>query len=299
MLVANRFLSIDAGVRARLAGDSYRPRSRLGEVIDGFAVGVVIESRHSKFPVGARVSSANGWQTHYLSDGKGLLRLDDRIFSPPIPDSAAIGVLGVSGLTAYFGLRLGGPRPSETVLVSSAAGPVGATAGQIASIRGCQVVGIAGGDRRCAYVTAELGFAACIDRRTSEDLAGAIRHSCPGGVDVYLDNVGGEVLDAALLNMNRGGRVVLCGQVSEYNRVTPRGARNVNEIVERSLTMQGFVVWDFLSEFKAATAELAGWIRGGRLRWHEEVVEGFERAPQAFSDLFAGSFLGRCLIKLY
>ncbi|HEY7565147.1 MAG TPA: NADP-dependent oxidoreductase [Acidimicrobiia bacterium] len=301
VLIANKFISVDAGVRDRLSRDSYGPRTRVGEVIDGFAVGEVVASRHERFEVGDRVTAGTGWRRHYVSNGKGLLRLDDQIFSPPVPDSAAIGVLGVSGLTAYFGLlRVGRPWPGETVLVSSAAGTVGATAGQIARISGCRVVGIAGGADRCRYVTDELEFDQCVDRDDA-DIGSAISAACLEGVDIYFDNVGGELLDAALLSMKRGGRVVVAGQVSEYNLERPRGVRHVREIIERRLRIEGFVVWDYLSEFRPAMAEMRSWIVDGRLRFSEHAVDGFEAAPELFCDLFSGARrtgLGRWLVRL-
>lgn len=304
VLVANRFVSVDAGVRDRLSRDSYGTRAQVGEVIDGFAVGEVVGSTHDRLAIGDRVSSGTGWRTHFISNGKGLLRLDPQIFSPPIPDSAAIGVLGVSGLTAYFGLlRVARVWPGETVLVSSAAGTVGATAGQIARIHGCRVVGIAGGPDRCRYVTDHLGFDACIDRHNS-DLVAAIGNTCLDGVDVYFDNVGGELLDAAILSMNQGGRIAISGQVSEYNLDEPRGIRNIKEAVERRLRIEGLVVWDYLTDFRPAMEEMAGWIREEKLKFSEHVVEGFGRAPSAFCDLFSGSAaftnagLGRSLIRL-
>ncbi len=304
VLVANRFVSVDAGVRDRLSRDSYGARTQVGEVIDGFAVGTVIESSHDRLQIGDRVASGTGWRTHFISNGKGLLRLDPQIFSPPIPDSAAIGVLGVSGLTAYFGLlRVARVWPGETVLVSSAAGTVGATVGQIARIQGCRVVGIAGGPERCRYVTEELSFDACIDRH-DPDLVAAIANTCLDGVDVYFDNVGGELADAAILSMNRGGRIAIAGQVAEYNLDEPRGVRHIMEAVERRLRIEGFVVWDYLSDFRPAIEEMAGWIREGKLKFTEHVVDGFDKAPAAFCDLFSGSAaftragLGRSLIRL-
>lgn len=301
VLIANKFISADAGVRDRLSRDSYGPRTPVGEVIDGFAVGEVIASKHERFVVGDRVTSGTGWRRHYLSSGKGLLRLDPEIFSPPIPDSAAIGVLGVSGLTAYFGLlKVAKVWPGETVLVSSAAGSVGATAGQIARIQGCRVVGIAGGAARCRYVTEHLGFDVCLDRHDPE-LSKAIADACLEGVDVYFDNVGGELLDTALLSMKQGGRIVVAGQVSEYNLDQPRGIRNVREVVERRLRIEGLVVWDFLPDFRTAMSEVRSWIVEGRLRFAEHIVEGFEAAPGLFCDLFSGPThvgLGRSLVRL-
>ena len=304
ILVANRYISVDAGVRDRLSRNSYGARTQIGEVIDGFAVGEVIASTHERFGVGDRVSSGTGWRTHFISNGKGLLRLDPEIFSPPITDSAAIGVLGVSGLTAYFGLlRVARVWPGETVLVSSAAGTVGATVGQIARIHGCRVVGIAGGPDRCRYVTDVLGFDACIDRH-DPDLMAAIANTSLDGVDVYFDNVGGELLDAAILSMNHAGRIAVAGQVAEYNLEEPRGVRHIKEVVERRLRIEGLVVWDFLSDFRPAITEMARWIRDGKLKFTEHITDGFDQAPAAFCDLFSGSAasthagLGRSLVRL-
>ena len=304
ILVANRYVSVDAGVRDRLSRNSYEARTQIGEVIDGFAVGEVIASTHERFGVGDRVSSGTGWRTHYISNGKGLLRLDPDVFSPPITDSAAIGVLGVSGLTAYFGLlRVARVWPGETVLVSSAAGTVGATVGQIARINGCRVIGIAGGPDRCRYVTDTLGFDACIDRH-DPDLMAAIADTSLDGVDVYFDNVGGELLDAAILSMNHGGRIAMAGQVAEYNLDEPRGVRHIKEVVERRLRIEGLVVWDFLTDFRPAINEMARWIREGKLTFTEHIIDGFDQAPAAFCDLFSGSAaftsagLGRSLVRL-
>lgn len=298
VVVANRFISVDVGVRDRLSRDSYGSRTQVGEVIDGFAVGEIIESTHPRLAVGDRVAAGTGWRTHYVSDGKGLLRLDPGIFAPPIPDSTAIGVLGVSGLTAYFGLlNVARIWPGQTALISSAAGTVGATAGQIARINGCRVVGLAGGPDRCRYVTGKLGFDECLDRH-DPDLAQAIGRACPEGIDVYFDNVGGELLDLALLAMNKGGRVAVAGQVSEYNLTEPRGIRHVREVVERRIRIEGLVVWDFLSDFKEAMSTMAGWIKEGKLLYTENVSTGFEKAPAAFCDLFKHAGLGRSLVRL-
>lgn len=299
IMVANTYVSVDPGVLDRLTRDSYAPRLQPGEVVDGFSVGVVTESRNPRFAVGDRVSCANGWRESYVSSGRGVLRLDPGIFSPPISERAAIGALGVSGLTAYFGVtQVGQAKAGETVLVSSAAGAVGSTAVQVARNLECRVVGIAGSERKRRLITDQLGADDCIDYRAESDLAAAIARSCPGGVDVFFDNVGGETLDAALVNMSIGGRVAVSGQISEYSRPAPRGIRGVGEMINRRITMTGFVVWDFLPRFRQAMAQMREWIVADRLVFREEIIDGFENAPAAFVGLFAGENRGRRLVRL-
>lgn len=297
--VANTYVSVDPGVLDRLTRDSYAPRLQPGEIIDGFAVGVVTASRNPRFQVGDLVSSANGWRDGYVSSGRGVLRLHPELFRPPLSERAAIGALGVSGLTAYFGVKqVAKAQPEETVLVSSAAGAVGSTALQIAHNLGCRTVGIAGSAEKCGLVVDELGADACLNYREEPDLEAAISRVCPEGVDVFFDNVGGETLDAALMNMNTGGRVAISGQVSEYTRVEPRGIRAVGEMVNRRLTMTGFVVWDFLPQFREAMSEMRTWMVRDQLVFREEVIDGFENAPAAFLGLFRGENRGRRLIRL-
>lgn len=299
ILVANTYVSVDPGVLDRLTRDSYAPRLQPGEVVDGFSVGVVTASRNPRFAVGDRVSCANGWRESYVSSGRGVLRLDPEVFSPPVSERAAIGALGVSGLTAYFGVtQVGQAKEGETVLVSSAAGAVGSTAVQVARNLECRVVGIAGSESKCRLITDQLGADACIDYRAESDLAAAIARSCPGGVDVFFDNVGGETLDAALVNMSIGGRVAISGQISEYSRTAPRGIRGVGEMINRRITMTGFVVWDFLPRFRQAMAQMREWIVADRLEFREEIIDGFENAPAAFVGLFAGENRGRRLVRL-
>jgi hypothetical protein len=299
ILVENTYVSVDPGVLDRLTRDSYAPRLQPGEVVDGFSVGVVTASRNSRFDVGNLVTSGTGWRDRYVSSGRGVMRLHPAVFSPPLSERAAIGALGVSGLTAYFGLlRVGEARAEQTVLVSSAAGAVGSTAVQIARILGCRTVGIAGSEEKCRLVTEELGADAAINYRAESDLLSAIAAVCPKGVDVFFDNVGGETLDAALMNMSVGGKVAISGQVSEYSRTHPRGIRSVGELINRRVSMAGFVVWDFLPHFREAMAEMREWIVGGQLVFREEVIDGFENAPAAFIGLFRGENAGRRLIRL-
>ena len=296
--VSNTFISVDPGVLDRLTRDSYAPQLRPGEVVDGFAVGVVTASRNPRFEVGDRVTCGNGWRESYVSSGRGVMKLHPKVFGPPISERAAIGALGVSGLTAYFGVRAVAQAVSgETVLVSSAAGAVGSTAVQVARNLGCRVVGIAGSEEKARLVE-ELGAEVCLNYRTEPDLAAAIARTCPEGVAVFFDNVGGETLDAALVNMSEGGRVAMSGQVSEYSRVRPRGIRAVGEFINRRITMTGFVVWDFLPRFREAMAEMRGWMVEGRLVFQEEIIDGFENAPAAFIGLFRGENRGRRLIRL-
>ncbi len=296
--IAVETISVDPGMRSRLSGDSYAAALPLGATVESAGIGRVIESRNAKFAPGDIVSGGFGWTSHVLSDGRGVTKLDAALLAPPVGLTAAIGVLGVPGLTAYFGLiDLGKPKAGETLLVSSAAGPVGATAGQAAKILGLTVVGIAGGAAKCAYLR-EIGFDAAIDYKAEPDLAAAIRREAPKGVDVYFDNVGAEQLDAAILNMRPGGRIVVSGQVAEYNAANPRGIRYVTPFITHRLTMSGLVVYDYRARFPQAMAEMAGWIREGRLKHREEFVDGLERAPEAFIGLFRGDNFGRRLVRV-
>jgi NADPH-dependent curcumin reductase CurA len=298
VVVAVDYVSIDPGMRSRLSKDSYAPALPLGSVIESAGLGTVVASRNVKFAVGARVSGGFGWQSHVVSNGRGILRLDPATFDAKVPITAAIGILGIPGLTAYFGLYdLGKPKSGETVLISSAAGTVGATAGQIAKIEGLRAVGIAGGADKCAYVRS-LGFDACIDHRAEPDLAAAIAREAPQGVDIYVDNVGAGTLDAAIARMNVRGRIVVSGQIAEYNSLAPAGIRNTMDFIPKRLRMEGLVVFDYAAQFAEAQSRMAAWIRDGRLVFHETVIPGLEAAPSAFAGLFEGRARGRVLVKV-
>lgn len=300
ILIAVNHISIDPGMRSRLSQDSYAPALPLGGVIESAGVGVVAASRNPKFAEGAAVSGGFGWQSHMVSNGRGVQRLDPALYDGAISPTAAIGVLGIPGLTAYFGLKdLGAPKTGDTILVSSAAGTVGATAGQIAKIEGLKVIGLAGGAEKCAYVRG-LGFDACLDYRAVPNLRAAIAEVAPQGLDIYFDNVGAETLDAAIANMRPKGRIVVSGQVAEYNAAVPRGIRNVLDFIPKRLRMEGLVVFDYATQFAAAQATMAQWIREGRLAYRETVIAGLESAPIAFAQLFAksGAGLGRILVKV-
>lgn len=294
-LIAVSHVSVDPGMRARLSGDSYAPALPLGAVIESAGVGHVIASRAPKLKEGDAVSGGFGWQSHVLTDGRGVSVIPDRPAFLPL--TAYIGVLGIPGLTAFFGLtEIARLQAGDRLLVSSAAGPVGATAGQIGKLLGGTVAGIAGGPVKCAYLH-EIGFDAAIDHRAG-DLEAALRAACAEGVDVYFDNVGGTVLDAALSVMRPRGRIAVSGQVSEYNRSTPVGIRNTTRFIPQRLSMTGFVVYDFAKQFGAARAQMTSWIESGRLTYREELVAGLENAPAAFLGLFSGDAFGRRLISV-
>lgn len=298
ILIAVSHVSIDPGMRSRLSKDSYAPALALGSVIESAGIGTVAQSRNPKFAEGQIVTGGFGWQSHVVGTGRGIQRLDAALFDAKVPVTAAIGVLGIPGLTAYFGLLdLGKPKTGETILISSAAGTVGATAGQLAKFEGLRVVGIAGGPDKCAYVTS-LGFDACIDRKAEPDLSAAIAREAPKGVDIYFDNVGAETLDAAIARMNVRGRIVVSGQIAEYNATEPRGIRNTLDFIPKRLRMEGLVVFDYAAQFAEAQARMAGLIRTGQLTFHESVIDGLEAAPRAFAGLFAGDAMGRVLVKV-
>ncbi len=298
LLVRNRFVSVDPGTRGRLDDrQTYAQPLALGEVIQAATVGTVEASTHPKFEAGDWVAAAFGWQDYAVSDGRGIRVVPDNGLSP----STAIGVLGIPGLTAYFGmLEIGAPKAGETVLVTSAAGAVGSAAGQIAMIQGARVVGVAGGADKCAWLTGTLGFAGAIDHRRVHDMTAAVAAACPEGVDVLFDSVGNAMIDSVLPLMKRGGRIVVCGQMADYNRPledTP-GLRNTRAFIGQRLTMRGLVAFDHVRQYPEAWARLTDWIHAGRLKYREDIVEGFEKLPEAFIGLFQGSNFGRRLVRI-
>ena len=298
VLIQCKLISVDPGMRSRLSRDSYGQALKEGDVIDGFNLGEVVRSQNPAFAEGDLVTGGFGWQSAFLSNGRGWLKLDRALLASPVGEEAAIGILGVPGLTAYFGLlEVGSAKEGETVLISSCAGPVGATAGQIAKINGNRVVGIAGTPEKCAFAK-EIGFDGIINYKTCGDLEAAIREACPDGVDVFFDNVGAETLDAAIANMNVRGRIVLSGQLAEYNRTTPYGTRRTADFIGKRLRMEGLVVFDFRKRYGEAMAAMAGWIREGRLKHRTEVFDGFERLPEAFIGVLKGENEGRRLVKV-
>ncbi|MBI4764613.1 MAG: NADP-dependent oxidoreductase [Deltaproteobacteria bacterium] len=298
LLLRNLYISIDPGSRARLSGRaSYVPAKPLGEVMDAQSVSEVVLSRHPDFRVGELVAGYHGWQDYAISDGRRLSWIDSR----QRPISTAIGVFGLPGLSAYIGIRkLLKVTAGETVLISSAAGAVGSIAGQIAKIDGAQVVGIAGGEKKCDFCQEVYGFDQMIDYKSEGSISEALKRACLKGAHVYFDNVGGELLNAAIANMRRFGRILICGQVAEYNLEPGQGIglRDVSAFISNRLDMRGFVVLDHSEFFEEARRTMADWIKEKKLMVREHIVEGLENAPRAFCGLFRGENIGRSLVHL-
>lgn len=270
---------------------------RPGDVIHGRGVGQVIASRNASFPVGMLVHGKLGWQDHAISDGA-----DDKLMLPlvsaDLPLSTALGVLGMTGFSAYVGLfDIGRPVSGETVVVTGAAGGVGSIAGQLAKISGCRIVGTAGTAEKCAMLTRELGFDSAVDYRAA-DFEDRLAKATPNGIDVLFDNVGGPVLDAALTRINRHARVVSCGRISQYVDGPNHALANWWTIGENSARMEGFFVYEYRHRFAEAEARMAAWIREGRLTWREDVLDGFERMPEALCRLFEGRNVGKQIVRV-
>lgn len=297
LLVGVSFLSVDPYMRGRMSdAKSYAEPVKLGEVMTGGAVGKVLASRNQKFAEGDYVVGQFGWQQYAISDGRGVRKVDPAL----APISTSLGVLGMPGLTAYFGLlEIGQPKPGETVVVSGAAGAVGSYAGQIAKIKGCRTVGIAGTDEKVDWITSELGFDAAFNYKTQTDYHAALSSLCPQGIDVYFDNVGGAITDAVFPLMNTLGRVAVCGQISLYNLEKPdQGPRLLPLMLRQQLKVQGFLVFQFAGRAAEALRELAGWLHAGRLKHRESVTEGIENAVDAFLGMLRGENTGKQLVKV-
>ncbi|ROR45916.1 NADP-dependent oxidoreductase [Kitasatospora cineracea] len=292
-----RYLSLDPAMRGWLDDrPSYLPPVGLGEVMRAGSILEVVESAHPDFRVGEFVSGSFGVQEYALSDGRGTRRIDPA--AAPLPTH--LGALGTPGMTAYFGLlEVGALNEGETVAVSGAAGAVGSLVGQIAKLKGCRVIGIAGGPAKCAWLTEELGFDAAVDYQ-AEDVRKALRTHAPDGIDVYFDNVGGTVLDAALTRLAVHARVVICGAISQYNNEhTVQGPANYLSLLVRRARMQGFVVFDYVTRYPEAAREIAGWIADGRLSTREHLVKGgVDAFPETFQMLFRGANTGKLILDL-
>jgi NADPH-dependent curcumin reductase CurA len=295
-LVRTLYISVDPYLRGRMReGRSYVPPFQVGEVIISGVVGEVVESRVPEFAEGDIVTGRLGWRLFNVARAPELRKVDPRVASI----TTALGVLGMPGLTAYFGLLdIGKPQEGETVVVSGAAGAVGMTVCQIAKIKGCRAVGIAGSDEKNHYLTAELGVDAAINYKSPE-LSQALKQACPKGIDVYFDNVGGEVSDAVLPLLNHGARIVICGQISLYNLDKPDvGPRAQPFLLVNSALMKGFIISDYAARFAEGVMSLAQWLAAGKLKYAESLTEGFENTPKAFIGLFSGENLGKQLVKV-
>ncbi|MET8679682.1 NADP-dependent oxidoreductase [Streptomyces sp. NPDC004647] len=297
LLVQVIYLSLDPAMRGWMnAGKSYIPPVEIGEVMRAGAVGRVVASRHDGFAVGDYVSGGFGVQEYCLSDGRGVTKADPAL----APLSVYLGTLGMPGMTAYFGLiDIGRPEPGQTVVVSGAAGAVGSLVGQIAKIIGCRVVGIAGGESKCRMLVDELGFDAAIDYK-SQDVKKELREHAPDGVDVYFDNVGGDILDTVLTRLARGARVVICGAISQYNNVEPvKGPANYMSLLVNRASMTGMVVFDYADRYAEGVAQLAEWLAAGRLQAVQDVVEGgVQDFPETLLRLFRGENTGKLVLKI-
>lgn len=298
--VAHIWCSVDPGTRSRLSGgDSYAMALPLGKPIDGFSVGVVDASKNDAYPVGTKVFCAGGWKTHSIQNGKGFV---GKVPNFPVPLSAWIGVLGVPGLTAWFGLKdVARFKEGDRVLVTSAAGPVGATAGQLAKALGAsQIVGVAGSDAKCDWLVNEAGFDAAINYKSVDDLDAALAAEMSDGVDILFDNVGNAMINRVLPLMNLNGRICVSGQVADYN-LTPEetpGIVNTMPFISHRVNMQGLVVFDFARQFGEALEGLGGMMASGALKTNEERFEGIEKMPEAFCGLFRGENFGRRVTKV-
>jgi NADPH-dependent curcumin reductase len=295
VLMRTRFLSLDPYMRGRMSdAKSYAKPAELGQPMVGGTVGEIIVSRNPEFAVGDIVLAYAGWQDYGISNGTGLRKLDPEA----APISTALGVLGMPGMTAYSGLlEIGQPKPGETVVVAAASGAVGSVVGQIAKIKGCRAVGIAGGATKCKFVVEELGFDACVDHRAA-DFAQQLATACPSGIDVYFENVGGAVQRAVWPLLNNFARVPLCGLIGQYNGGAPTPGPDMRSILSRRLTVRGFIVSDLAPKHPEAAEQLAEWYRSGRIKYREDVVAGLEKAPESFLGMLQGKNFGKLVIKV-
>ena len=296
ILVKNEYLSLDPAMRGWMnEGKSYIPPVGLGEVMRALGVGKVIASSHPDFSVGDYVNGALGVQDYFLGAPRGFYKIDPTLVPLPVYLSA----LGMTGMTAYFALlEVGTPKEGDTVVISGAAGAVGSIAGQIAKLKGCRVVGIAGGKEKCSYLIEELGFDGVIDYKNEDVLAG-LKRECPKGVDVYFDNVGGDILDAVLSRLSFKARVVICGAISQYNnKEAVKGPSNYLSLLVNRARMEGFVVMDYADRYGAAGQEMAGWLAKGQLKSREDIVEGLQTFPEMLMKLFNGENFGKLILKV-
>ena len=290
------YLSIDPTNRGWIKAESYLPAVQIGEIMRGIAIGIVEESQHPDFAVNDIVQGMLGWQEYLISDGTGLTVLPKEL---PVPLTAHFGLFGHIGLSAYFGLLdIGKPEAGETLVVSAAAGAVGSLVGQIGKIIGCRVVGIAGTDEKCQWLTGELGFDAAINYK-KESVFRRLKEHCPDGIDVYFDNVGGKILDTVLALINIRARIVTCGLISQYNAENPvPGPYNYGNILTKRARVEGFIVLDYFDRAEEAITKLAGWYAEGKINYRVDIIEGLKNAPATMNRLFDGSHSGKLIIQV-
>jgi NADPH-dependent curcumin reductase CurA len=297
-LVRNIYLSLDPTIRGWMnAQDTYLPAIKIGEVMRGSGLGVVVESQTPQYSAGDLVFGMIGWQDYCLGSASDTMPM--MVLPKGVPLTAALSVLGITGMTAYFGLLdIGQPKAGETVVVSGAAGATGSVVGQIAKIKGCHVVGIAGSADKCKWITDDLGFDACINYKT-ENVGARLKQTCPKGIDVYFDNVGGAILDAVLAQIRQRARIVLCGAISMYNSTElPPGPANYVSLIIQRARMEGFIITDFLPRFAEAFMQISQWIGEGKIKYAVDVVQGLENATTAINRLFTGANTGKLLVQI-
>ena len=295
VLTRTLYLSLDPYMRGRMsAAKSYAKPAEVGQPMVGGTVGEIVASPNPKYAVGDIVLGYGGWQEYALSTGAGLRKLDPAV----APVSTALGVLGMPGMTAYVGLlEIGQPRPGETIVVAAASGAVGSVVGQIGKIKGCRAVGIAGGAENCRFVTEELGFDACVDHR-APDFAKQLEAACPNGIDIYFENVGGAVQQTVWPLLNDFARIPVCGLIAQYNATRPMPGPDMFSVLRKRLLLHGFIVWDFAAKEADFLRDVSEWIRTGRLKYREDIVDGLENAPAAFLGLLQGKNFGKMLVRI-
>lgn len=297
VLARTIFLSVDPYMRDRMTGvRTYADPVDIGQVMLGGTVGEILQARSGELQAGDLVTGYWGWQEFGVVDAKGLRKLDSRV----TPPSTALGALGMPGMTAYFGLlEICLPKAGETVVVSGAAGAVGSLVGQIAKIQGCRAVGIAGSNEKVSWVATELGFDGAFNYKTTADYGARLKELCPGGIDCYFDNVGGPVSDAVFPLLNTKARIAVCGQISQYNLAHPEpGPRILGHLLTKGARAEGFLVYQFAGRFPEGIAQMGQWIREGKLKYREQIVEGLENAPQALIGVLRGDNIGKMLVRV-
>jgi len=297
VLLKSLYISVDPYMRGRMNDvKSYAPSFEVDKPFVGGVVAKVIDSKSKSFEKGDTVFGMLPWATYFIENGENLRKID----TTSVPPSYSLGILGMPGLTAYFGIMdIGKPKKGETVLISGAAGAVGIVAGQIAKIQGAYVVGIAGSDEKCKLLKEQFGFDETINYNTSKVLKKSIYEACPNGIDIYFDNVGGEITDAAILNLNFHSRIVLCGQISLYNNTElPVGPVILPRLLTRSVMLQGFIVSNYSNRFAEGFEQLTRWVIEGKLNYKETIIKGFDNLPDAFLGLFSGKNQGKMLVSI-